>query len=271
MRGDKMLLRFERDGDGPRGPVEAVCTALEGEGPQVRPAGSGFSRLAVRVLPVESNVAALAALGLDRRAGRRMEIGRVEIDGCAGAAALSAAAVSRMKIRAGLARRALEFEYHFLGRGAACTKGKVDGRGEAWFSFEGCRFSIDGRELEMKEFSLCVNNNIFVTAGENGEKALSPGRQAVTGYICASGGADLLDGGVHSLRFELPARRARAVIALAEATFNWRRRIETAAAGPLDVLYFEDACGGLTAGLGVALEEGLSRAAAAGPLPAGCA
>lgn len=256
MRDAKMLMRFASDGASSNGWTEAVCAACEdgGDGtPLICDAGGGLSRLALKVLPVPDNLEALARLALGR-ASTQVEVGKVEPSGWSPAQALRQAALSRFKVRAGLARRELEFECHFLGRRADCQKQSVGGRCGKSFSFKGCA-AVDAREIEVAEFSITVNNNVFVLPREDGEEILTPGRQALTGYICARRAPKLLDGESHSLRFTLPAGGANAVITVTAVAFNWQRKIESIAAGPLDILYFEDSASGLDAGLEISLED----------------
>lgn len=261
MSSRKMLMRFAPEGASKRKWTEGVCTAIEdtGEGPPLmRDAGGGLSRLAVKVLPVPGNLEALARLALGRDCGAQIEVGRVELCGRSGSAALRQAVAGRFKMRAGLARRELEFEYHFLGLRADCPKRSVGDRAGRWFSFEGCTADVDGRAIEIAEFSITVNNNLFAAPADEsrqGTSAVTAGRASLTGYICARRAPELLDGKSHSLRFVLPAAEAGAVMTVSAVAFNWQRKIENIAAGPLDVLYFEDAVSGLDAGLDISLEK----------------
>lgn len=209
------------------------------------------------------------------RKGGEAETYSVAVDCGIGGLTLSGAVVRRLRMRAGLARPRLEFEYEIIGAHASPSAGfKIHAVDRGAFSFDGVSALLDGDAADLKEFSLSVNNNLIV-AHDSGGAYLVSGRQEVTGYVCVSDRwDDLVDGGTHSFEVTLPAPDGvSALISAAELEFVWLRRIESVMAGPLEVLYFEGAHGGLEAGVNVGLlakmstPKGRARAEQAPPLP----
>ncbi len=198
-----------------------------------------------------------------------------EVDCGIGGFALSRAVVRRLRMRAGLARQHLEFEYEIVGAHASpSAELEMDAGERGAFSFDGAAALLDGERADVKEFSLSINNNLIV-AHNSGEAHLVSGRQEVTGYVCVAGRwDDLVDGGTHTFEIRLPGRNGvSARLTVAELQFVWLRRIDSTMAGPLEVLYFEGAHGGLEAGVRVGLlgkmstPKGHARAEQAPPLP----
>ena len=269
MTGDHTLFRFAPEASGSGAPtdawigascrvVDARSVARTSSAETIDPGRAG-SRYAVLTLDVPATAAGLdglAAAALLRDADGGIAACTAEIAGAAhgGAARLSGAVVRRFRVRAGLARDRLEFELELVGKTLTATEPFEAGPSGAAFSFAGVECEVAGGAVDLKEFSISVNNNIFLGPPDEtgGLSFITPGRQEVCGYICIAGDrTDLIDGCSHELVVRLPGECGVAVVSVAEVIFNWHRRIESIAAGGLDVLYFEGAGGAITGGVDV--------------------
>lgn len=272
MTGNHTLFRFAPEDSGSGAPrdawigtscrvVDARSVARTSSTEMTDPGGKG-SRYAVLSLDVpvtDADLDGLAAAALLRNADGGIAACTAEVAGAVhggtgGAARLSDAAVRRFRVRAGLARDRLEFELELVGKTLTATEPFEAGPSGAAFSFAGVECEVAGGAVDLKEFSISVNNNIFLGPPDEsgGTSFITPGRQEVCGYICIAGDrTDLIDGCSHELVVRLPGEHGIAVVSVAEVIFNWHRRIESIAAGGLEVLYFEGAGGALTGGVDV--------------------
>lgn len=217
---------------------------------------AALSSLRLETAPTPANLVGLARLALRRDREGEIIPFSLEVDRGGKGMVFPRTVVRRLKARAGLARGCLEFAFEFVSLSRRDAAPALEAPSAKTFAFAGSRAFVDGLPVDVKEFSYSLNNNLFVSEGsQRGEPPLlSAGRQALVGYLCidASRG-DLLDSHEHSVRIELASGEALAVLS-ADVIFVWQRRIETSLAGPLDVIYFEGASGGIESGLTVTLE-----------------
>jgi len=150
--------------------------------------------------------------------------------------------------------------FEFVGKTCAACEAfepATPGQGERPFSFSGAQVKVDGQTIPGKEFSVSVNNNIFIgpSDGDNDPAFVSAGRQGVTGYIIVAGDRrDLVDGDIHALAVTMPSCAANARISVPALFFTWCREIRTLSSGALQVLYYEGASPAPAGGVTIALE-----------------
>ena len=222
-----------------------------------RAAGVVYAVANVTLPPTEDNLTGLAEAGLLRDAYGEMKSYTLQAADGAGAAEVRGAVARRLRVRAGIARPALEFAFEFVGKASGeCAAFDAGGGGKP-FTFAGASLEVDLAEAAVREFSIAVNNNLFIgpSDGDDDPLFLSAGRQEVTGYvIVADDRRDLVDGDVHALSVSLPGLSGGAVITAGEVLFTWAREIRTLVAGALQVLYFEGASGAIDGSVTVGLE-----------------
>jgi hypothetical protein len=226
----------------------------------IRKTAACYETLSFETTPTAGNIKALSAVALTR--DRRGEAGdcsvEAKVDGLP--VGLAGAKVARLRMRAGLARPALDFVFKFTGEGVTSGGALCEPPGDArTFAFEGGRCLVDGCAVAMKEFSLSVNNNLLITPVNDDDDEglhLTAGRQSLTGYVCVEGAhVELVDGRSHRLEIALPGTPGGLIIAAKEIAFTWTRRIESAVLGELEVIYFEDSSEKIESGLSITLEK----------------
>lgn len=208
--------------------------------------------------PTPGNVEALAEAALARTADGDVASYTAQAADAAGARELRGAVVRRLRIRCGVARPTLLFALELIAKASAPCVSFEASPGAGHFTFHGSTATVGETDIALKEFSLNVNNNIFVGPSDGGDGAafFSAGRQEMTGYlILAEDRRDLIDGDAHAFGITLPGAGEAASITAEAVLFTWCREIRTVSAGALQVLYFESAAGGIGAGLSIERRE----------------
>lgn len=204
--------------------------------------GISYAVARVEAAPVAANVEALAAMALERGPEGELASHTLQAADEGGGWQVAGALVRRFKARAGIARQGLEFVYECVGRRWSAAAAFAPAGGERPFSFAGAGVSLGGCVLAVKEFSLSVNNNVFLGPAddEGGAAFMAAGRSDVTGYLVIAGDRrDLVDGRGRALSIVMPAGGEAVAIEADGLVVTWCREIRSAAAGALQVLYFE--------------------------------
>jgi len=218
--------------------------------------GAVYAVATFEAAAAEGDIVALSDAALKRDGDGQIASYTIQAADAGGAREVRGAVVRRFKMKSGIARPALEFLFEFVGKATAPAAAFDASGGGTHFTFPGAEVRIDTTAVAAKEFSINLNNNIFIgpTDDDNDPAFFSAGRQELTGYIIAGDDRrDLVDGDDHPFEITLPGDAGDAVIAAGAVFFTWCREIRSAAAGALQVLYFEGAAGGVTSGLSVAL------------------
>jgi len=208
------------------------------------------------VAPAAANLAALSAAALSRDEYGQMQSYTVEAADSSGAWRVPGAVVRRFKARSGIARPRLEFLFEAVGKDWASAAAFDPSGGGKPFVFAGSTAKVGNVPVDAAEFSVNVNNNVFMGPAADDESTgfVTAGRQEVTGYVIVrEDRRDFIDGDEHSIEIALAAAPSKAVITVAAAFFTWCREIRSASAGALQVLYFESASGAITGGVSIAL------------------
>jgi hypothetical protein len=202
--------------------------------------------------PTPANLAALSDAAIARSADGDAASYTAQVADATGAKEVRGAVVRRLKARSGVARPTLMFSLELVGKVAASCADFYASSGAGHFTFHGASAVVGAAPVALKEFSLNVNNNVFVgpSDDENDASFISAGRQEMTGYlILAEDRRDLIDGDAHSFEISMPGVGGSLTITADSVFFTWCREIRTVSAGALQVLYYESAASGLTAGL----------------------
>ena len=220
-------------------------------------AGVVYAVASVTVPPTEGNLAGLSEAGLLRDAYGQMKSYTLQCADGSGAREVRGAIARRFRMRSGIARPRLEFTFELVGKAwDECAAFDAGGGGQP-FAFPGADLEVDLAPAGVKEFSVAVNNNVFIgpPGGDDEATFLSAGRQEVTGYvIVGEDRRDLVDGGVHTFSVSLRGPSGRAVITVGEAFFTSCREIRTLTAGALQAVYFEGASGATDGTVAVSFE-----------------
>jgi len=221
---------------------------------QAAEAGPEYAVARLEAAPDAANLEALAAAALSRDSDGELGSYTLEVSDAAGARRVLGALARRFRLRAGIARPVLEFSFEWVGRNCESAAAFASAGGARGFAFQGSSCLVDAAPVDLKEFSLSVNNNIFPgpSAEDAGVSFLTAGRQAVNGYLCLAGDRrDLVDSEAHALSVTLPGEGGDAVVSAAQVAFTWCREIRSVSEGALQVLYFEGAGGAITGGVDV--------------------
>ena len=204
----------------------------------------------------QANLTALAEAALERDADGGMPSYTVQVCDAAGAREVRGALARRLRIKSGIARAELTIWLEFIGKVFGAASPFAASACGKPFTFHSAEIQINSAAAPCKEFSISVNNNIFIGPSDDDNDAsfLTAGRQEMTGYvILADDRRDLVDGDVHSLEVTFGGSPHGARILAPEVFFTWVREIRSAAEGALQVLYFETASGGVSSGLSISL------------------
>jgi hypothetical protein len=219
-------------------------------------AGPAYAAANFQAPATAANLTALAEAGLWRDENGQMASFTLVAADAGGARDVRGAMARRMKVRSGIARPALEFAFEFAGKVSEPAASFDPAAAAKPFTFAGASVSIDSGEVAAKEFSIGVNNNIFIGPSDDDFDAsfFTAGRQELTGYvILGDDRRDLVDGDAHSFAITLPGAAGDAAISAGAVFFTWCREIRSITAGALAVLYFEGASGGIASGLTIEL------------------